>query len=544
MSEEYRWITGGIEGGGEIPPEAVTAITIVAGSITDITAVANYIHQVGDITLVDGNFQTIAIRRQNDADWLASNPILAPGEMALILDANPKVVKIGDGVTPFEELPVLFSTSSINIAELLEAVEAAKSAQTAAEAAAATAVTKADQASNAAASATASAVLAEKWAVEEGTSTLPNGEKSAKESARLAGLRAQESRLVKRRAPISASELMSSSALYRITPVRAAAPVVVTVPAQVFSSANDEEAWAIYRMEQAGGTVQFLGQTGGTGADLQSGTIKAQAKYFRKVAAVDAGQKTLTGRITIPAVTAGKLYIMALVSHGVLTALTNLCTITGGLVATAIRTLASQSAINSHSALIWEAPLTAFAGSDIDVTISSGPNLVSIGLFMWAVDGQGTTATRQNSTKVTSGANVSTTLTAVDKASLILAAAVKRGNESDIDFSSFSSNLGLQSEGGTAASGDANQTDPLKNFVYGVGVGNANVTADFVATAAWNVSSNPACIAIIVVPPKTVTGAGNTVMKYKGGVDTLNTLYGKAVLWFDPNGKDVVVDIG
>ena len=52
------------------------------------------------------------------------------------------------------------------------------------------------------------------------------------------------------------------------------------------------------------------------------------------------------------------------------------------------------------------------------------------------------------------------------------------------------------------------------------------------------------CLAIIAVPPKTVTGAGNTVMKYKGGVDTLSTLYGKAVLWFDPNGKDVVVDIG
>jgi hypothetical protein len=544
VSEEYRWITGGIEGGGELPPDAVAAVTVVAGSINDVIAVANYIHQVGDVTLVDGNFQTIQVKRQNDADWLASNPILAPGEMALILDANPKMVKIGDGVTPFDELAVLFSTSSINILELLEAVDAAKAAQTAAEAAAATAITKADQASNAGASATTNALLAEKWAIEEGTSTLPNGEKSAKENARLAGLRAQESRLVKRRAFISASELMGSSAFYRITPVRASAPVVITIPAQIFFSANEEEAWAIYRMEQAGGTVQFLGQTGATGADLQSGSIKAQAKYFRRVADVGVGQRTLVGRITVPAMTAGKLYVMALVSHSALTALTNLCTMTAGLTATAIRTLANQSAVNSHSALIWEAPLTAFAAGDIDVTISSGPNLVSIGLFMWAVDGQGSAATKQNSAKAASGANISTTLTAVDKASLVLVAAVKRGNESDINFSSLSSNLGLQSSGGTAAAGDANQTDPLKNFVYGVGSGNANLTADFIATAAWNISSNPVCIAAIAIPPKTVTGAGNATLHYKGGIDTLSTLYGKAVLWFDPNGKDVVVDIG
>src|SRR4051812_19558885 len=101
MSEEYKWITGGIEGGGEIPPESVSAITVVAANINDIAVVASYIHQVGDITITDGNVQTIKIRRQNDADWLASNPIMQAGEMALILDSNPQIVKIGDGITPF-----------------------------------------------------------------------------------------------------------------------------------------------------------------------------------------------------------------------------------------------------------------------------------------------------------------------------------------------------------------------------------------------------------------------------------------------------------
>ena len=546
MSEEYRWITGGVEGGGEIPPEAVASITVVANSIADVTAVANYIHQVGDITLVDGNFQTIQVRRANDADWLADNPILAAGEMALVLDANPKIMKLGDGVTPFEELPVLMSTASVNFEELLEAVESAAASEAAAESAAASAISKADAAANSAAAAASNAVLAEKWAVEEGTSTLPGGELSAKENARLAGLRAQESRLVRRRSFITASEIMPSAALFRVTPVRSGSPVVITVPAQLHASAEDVEAWAIYRMEQAGGTVQFLPQTGAPGSDLQSAFVKARTQFFRKVATVGAGQQAVTGRITVPAVTAGKLYIGAFVSYSSVAALTSSCSLTGGFTATNIRALTTPAAANIMSSMAWEAPLTSYAGGDIDITISSGPNLVSVGVFAWAVEGHGTPATRTTSNRADAAANVTASFISpsLDKATLVLACAAKRGNEADVDFSSFSSNVGLIAEGGTAASPDPSQTDPIKNMVWGTGTGVANVTADFAVTASWNVSSGPSGILLIGVPPKTVTGAGNAVLSYKGGVDTLSTLYGKAALWFNPDGKNVVVDIG
>jgi len=62
------------------------------------------IHNDGSNNLfIDGVNDKIKLRRDIQANWEAVNPILDIGEIGVILDSNALV--IGDGVTPFNELP-------------------------------------------------------------------------------------------------------------------------------------------------------------------------------------------------------------------------------------------------------------------------------------------------------------------------------------------------------------------------------------------------------------------------------------------------------
>lgn len=54
---------------------------------------------------------TIRLRRGTAARWAEVNPILALGEPGFVYDSNK--LKIGDGVTPWNNLPYLDGTSSI-----------------------------------------------------------------------------------------------------------------------------------------------------------------------------------------------------------------------------------------------------------------------------------------------------------------------------------------------------------------------------------------------------------------------------------------------
>lgn len=51
----------------------------------------------------------IQLRRDKAAFWAQENPVLADGELAWVKDANNPVLKIGDGETPFNELPNILS---------------------------------------------------------------------------------------------------------------------------------------------------------------------------------------------------------------------------------------------------------------------------------------------------------------------------------------------------------------------------------------------------------------------------------------------------
>lgn len=45
-------------------------------------------------------------RRDTSANWSSVNPILADGEFGVITDATPRQIKLGDGVTPWNSLPM------------------------------------------------------------------------------------------------------------------------------------------------------------------------------------------------------------------------------------------------------------------------------------------------------------------------------------------------------------------------------------------------------------------------------------------------------
>ena len=67
----------------------------------------------------------LQLRRDTAANWEAANPVLAQGEIGLILDNNGKVVgqKIGDGETEWKELPDDKESLNVKIAELEEGVD-------------------------------------------------------------------------------------------------------------------------------------------------------------------------------------------------------------------------------------------------------------------------------------------------------------------------------------------------------------------------------------------------------------------------------------
>lgn len=50
---------------------------------------------------------TFQLRRGNESAWIKNNPILACGEPGFVIDKN--AIKIGDGITPWNELDYLGS---------------------------------------------------------------------------------------------------------------------------------------------------------------------------------------------------------------------------------------------------------------------------------------------------------------------------------------------------------------------------------------------------------------------------------------------------
>jgi hypothetical protein len=46
----------------------------------------------------------LQLRRDTGTNWASENPILAEGEIGIVMDSTPKKIKIGDGITAWNSL--------------------------------------------------------------------------------------------------------------------------------------------------------------------------------------------------------------------------------------------------------------------------------------------------------------------------------------------------------------------------------------------------------------------------------------------------------
>jgi hypothetical protein len=549
MSEEFNILNDQTEGGGEIPSSTVDQIKIVADNIVDVQTVADWLQ--GDVTKappIDGNLSTIQIHRATVDGWTNDDSVLAEGEIGWVTDADPIVMKIGDGINVFSALPNFINASTLTQAVLDAAVAACDASQADAEAAQAAAQGSADSADTSAISCAKSAITAQDWAIAPEGTDLGGGEVSAKVSAAKAASVAQATRYCDLDTNLTTAETVPAGRLFKRTSLLATAPIIVTVPPSLFQSPDAKEAWALYRLQNSAGPTQFVGQGGASG--LQAATVLTRTMAFlRSQLPPVAAAKVASGTITLPVATtsAAKLNIQVIVSFNqVLTSITHSCTLDNGLTATTLLNLTGATPQNVMSPIVYEAALGVKAsGTVIKYDISIAPQVNVIGVCARVIDGIGTGATLVQTSPI-DGANLvaaTATFTALPASYLVTTFAAKRGLVAASPFTGLSANLTLSASGDTAGQPEGDPTSAFRNESWATGSGVANTTGNFVAVANWGVNTGPPNIVCCAYPPATIAGAGAVTMHYQGGRDTLTEINAEAELWFAPNGKDVYVKI-
>jgi hypothetical protein len=548
MAEEYNILnpTTPSEGGGEIPDSATDAVQIVADNINAVIEVASYIDPDGNFNVeaIEGNNTEIRVLRKTGAGWAANDIILGEGELGYVLDAGAqKILKIGDGTNPFSLLPNVLPITSFEPEDLQPYVDDCETAQTAAETASTEADTSRSTAVSAANEASASAQLAGDWAAAPSTTPLPGGKKSAAAYADIASAVASTSRLIQR-ATCAGSETLTAGMLFTKRLHNDAALATITIPPDLFTHANDVEAWMLYRKEGAG-NIKFAASGSGTGLAAPQLKGSGHDSYRNKTLSAT-NSLVATFSFPVPAITDGKLALIIGAGFSASGERDLTITSTGSLTFTNRRAASVSTVTNDLCYAVFDADLDAFTAKTIDIAVSGYPNINQLQFYWFAIEGHGgemllpVTAL----TAAAAAANISLTLAALAAQSLVCAAANQVGKESSVAFSSFS-NVLLLSSGVTSGAPDITipDTTDLKNTAWGQAAGAASATADFLVQANFSAAYRKPSLCLIAYPPKTVAGAGLVNLHFMGGRDTLNVLYGEAQLLFAPNGKDVTVII-
>lgn len=535
--------------GSELTAGQLGDIALVAEAIADVTAVAAMLRGGGALLgMVDGNDTVIRVKRQTNAEWVSENAILPAGVFGYATDTH--YLKIGDGTTAWDALQTL-GDSGLTIAAFEGYRDAAIAARDEAEGYRDAAQSARDEAADSAGLATGAAETSQLWAAGDEGAALPGGAVSSKVSAQRAAVTAQASRLLQRSGPVTADETYAAGYLNTRRRVTGASLVTVTIPAGIFASAGDLEAWGTYRKEGAG-NVKFVAAAGGS--DLAAPVLKGSGTKIKRIKTNVAGQsESYTARIAAPAITDGKLAIvpvMFLADGATFDALSATAAIVGtpnvNIPLTVRRAAVSPGDTYDANYAILDGDLDSFAGGDIDVTVTGGKNVHLLGFHWYAVDGHGGNMyTNQSPINAGATSSISVGFTGLGNQSLVCAAAHMRGPEGSATFASFSANVAQLEKGVTTDYPDTltNNTQNFKNSAWARGAGVANSTADFNVSASFASAFAPATMAIFAYPPKSVVGGGDVVLKLTAGRDTLSVLNGEAQLFFHPDGKTVTIDI-
>lgn len=488
------------------------------------------------------------IWRSTAADWAAVNPVIADGEF--VWSSDVKVLKIGDGVSTYNALPKLYDgtlefsdlTSAVDAA--LAAVDDAQDAATNASQSNANTIGYTQQALDASTAALANQQLARDYAVGPPGTVLPTGGDSAAVSAGKAASTAEETRFIPiHPTPMTANATFAAGDLFQERDCTAAGLVTLTIPAGIFASADQKKAWALLRLRTATGSLKVQGSTG---SDLQAPPIKKTGFFGFRNPTIPGTGATIVGTAgAIPAITAGRLLLIVDGLWNVSSGNTLTVSSDSGLTWTARRAQPDPATPNMvPSWSVFDAPLTAFAGGDVVITLDPGLNGQFVGCYWIALEG---TVAGAPSIAIPSSFSVASfceaTLAGLAASSRVLAVAAQRGGNTSSAFTSFGTNITKISSGNTAgmpeyAVSDANNS---KNQNWGLGQGVPSVTGDFTVRADFTAAYDEPSMILVAYAPKTVVGGGDVVLELQGGRDTLTEDYGEMMLKFLPDGKTVQV---
>jgi len=547
MAEEFNVITpsGITEGGAEIPADIMAAIQIVADNIQAIIAIADSIDSEGNITVpyVNGNDTLIRVQRATEANWLLFDPVLHSGEFGVTLDkADPYELKLGDDVKKWSELNNILQAGELTQAALDAAVAAAEAAKVAAQLAETNAETAETAAEAAQANSATSAQLSADWAAAPATQDLPGGKKSSEVSAARAEQAAATSRYLPNYPTVlTAGFTYAADRLFKRILMNAASNVDITIPPNIYNSANVDEAWGLIRKIGAG-NIRVVAAAGGS--DLQIPTlVKAGLAGLRVETAAAVNSSVTVSLSAIPAVVDGKIVVVIEGHPSDSAAKTASCSATiGGAFTERSPPLFDQ--IREAQYCVYDADLDAYAGGNATVTGVFGTMVDYMGVHVWIIDGHGgpmTTPVKDVNTNT--GTTKTITLPSIPATSLVLGFGGMRGPVGAVGVASFGagqSNTGI-GDYSVWPSPNVGATAAFKNGCWGASAGFPSVTGDFNWTINFTTNLNRPAAVAFSYPPKTVIGAGTVDLKLMGGRDTLNVLYGDLELWFAPDGKTVYV---
>lgn len=542
LVEEWELLNTPTSEGGEIPSEDLQAIRDVLALRDDVVFLARAFRGEVAIEKVDGNDSTVQVRRRTAAAWTAENPILAVGEEGLAIDLNPVGRKIGDGLTPWNELDFWIGTD-FTLAEVTNAAAAA--AQSAAEAASAEEGASAESgaALQARSDAVAAATDARLWASADIGQALEGGEKSAKAYAADARNIAQLSRALPATLPgaLSYPLALAPSHLFQRHRYAGSGAATVTIPRDVWQGPN--EGWVLFRNEGSG-SLAFQAET--LLNSLITPRLLAHSLFMRRVVTtvetdLVAGPET----IALPAVVAGMLIVVASRIHNNATG-PRRCSLTAGGVAAGLtftkRTPPPVATLQQFTPEfeIFTAPLTNFVAGDATFTVSAGPFVNAMHVTVFVIEDIGTDFRFAGANTAANASTVPVTLNGVLAQSLALVVAVQRNYQSQ---SVTLSGVSLLQSGNSLGVPTGDDTAQFRNLMYGLGSGSIATAGNTAFGAQWSGAQGQAGICAIALGPKTGAQQLSVSLIAQGGRTTLTGAGMEAELHLPPDGRTAFLKI-
>jgi hypothetical protein len=435
-----------------------------------------------------------------------------------------------------------------NLQDLVNQAQAAAQAAATSASAAETFADQADASSDAAAdnaqTSSQNAQLSYDYASAPANQTLPGGGVSSAVSAARAENNASISRLLNLSDPVTADETFQAGFLFTERQVPGGTRII-TIPPNIYNSANKQAAWASYKLAAETGSVKVQAAAGGSGKE----GVRIRSNFRNAFRIANPGpsiRHPLEVFVTTPDILDGELLMIFHAVHqgAAVTPNINLSN-DAGLVFSTLRALPSPATgVGYPDFAVVRAPLVAFAADSFIVTIDEGPYSHLQACDWWVIEGvDGSVPLVTVSPGTANRSKVTTTFANLETGTVVLNAASQITAANNGQFSAFSGNTVTSFKGNTAGNIDGATSDNsvTQNELYGTGYGVVTADGPWVTDGNFSTATAKAAMCSVAYPPKDVPGAGAVQLRLEGGRDTLTVPFGVMELWFQPDGLTVDV---